>query len=131
LLNNKITAFREKPRILYAEDVPEMRKIMEYYLSKTFEVQSVGNGHEAFEAFVEGRDKFSLLLTDNDMPLCKGIDLIKRIRELKVHIPIIVFSGDQNLNQSLISAGADFYINKNGNFNFSNVTELLKFFIIP
>jgi CheY-like chemotaxis protein len=126
MLNVKSVAENQKNWILYAEDIPGMRKLTEYYLKQNFEVESAVDGQEAFEIFIKDRNKYSLVLTDNDMPRCRGIDLIKRIRALNFSIPIIVYSGDEGLKQELLSAGADFFIYKNASANMKDIVEMIQ-----
>jgi len=130
VLNIKSIAEGQKISILYAEDSPGLRMVTEAHLENFFEVESAGDGQEAFEKFIKNRDKFSLLLTDNDMPRCKGIDLTKRIRALKFNLPIIVYSGDTNLKQAVLSAGANFFIDKDGTTSMKDIVKIMRTFFI-
>ncbi len=71
------------------------------------------NGQEALERLSE--EKFDLVLSDVDMPLVDGYELVRRIKnELKLEMPIIcitafAISGDR---EKLLMHGFDAYISK-------------------
>ena len=47
----------------------------------------------ALELFKKDPDRFSLLITDQTMPKMTGVDLIKKIREIRPELPVIMCSG--------------------------------------
>ncbi|GHS94170.1 histidine kinase [Synergistales bacterium] len=98
----KLTVFKNKINdsdkfsILLADDSPLLRKQIEDALAMGgFDrVKLVRDGMEAYEALVERREKFNLLVTDIEMPRMDGITLLERIRndtEIK-DLPVILFS---------------------------------------
>jgi len=79
-----------------------------------FVITTATNGEEAFDAFSKG--KFDLLVTDFRMPKMNGIELIRSIRPLHPHLPIILLSGfAEALGLDSKSTGADIVINKGAN----------------
>lgn len=81
------------------------------------------NGCEAFTAREGGEalgilqeKQFNLLITDLDMPLMNGIELIRAVRDLNMPITIIGMSGEDNRGVFL-KAGADYYLSKPFDFN--------------
>ena len=79
-----------------------------------FVITTATNGEEAFDAFSKG--KFDLLITDFRMPKMNGIELIRSIRPLQPHLPIIMLSGfAEALGLDSKSTGADIVINKGAN----------------
>src|SRR6266849_6996290 len=79
-----------------------------------FVITTAKNGEEAFDAFSKG--KFDLLITDFRMPKMNGIELIRNIRPLQPHLPIILLSGfAEALGLDPKSTGADIVINKGAN----------------
>ena len=69
-------------RVLVAEDTPFFRQLVKSYLSsETMIVDTAVNGREALDML--GRDKYDLLLSDIEMPVMDGIELIKEIRNNK------------------------------------------------
>jgi CheY-like chemotaxis protein len=70
--------------------------------------------HEALGEFERG--DFHLLVTDYCMPLMNGGDLIRRIREIRPQVPIILLSGMvEPLGLTEKSTGADAVLPKTAN----------------
>ena len=79
-------------QILLAEDEEMIRHSLLMGLRRAgFQVQGYANGLLAFEAFQES--SASLLITDIQMPLLDGIELVRRIRDLAPEIPVLVMTG--------------------------------------
>ncbi|MEW6127462.1 MAG: response regulator [Acidobacteriota bacterium] len=80
-------------RILVVEDSIDSRDLLVYLLEvEGFEVLSAENGKIAIELAVV--DKPDLIITDIQMPVIDGIEMIKRLRaqpDLK-HTPIVVMT---------------------------------------
>jgi CheY-like chemotaxis protein len=80
-------------------------------------VRTVRDGAAAWK-FLEGRDgqKVGAVITDLDMPLVDGMELIRRIRSSAVHAatPIIVISGTTEVTapQKALEAGANAFFPK-------------------
>lgn len=84
------------PRLLIAEDSEDILERLEFIFTNAgFKVTAVINGLEALEAFKSG--EFDVVITDNDMPLMTGLDLVDNIRNLNSTIPIIMFTGNSQL----------------------------------
>ena len=80
------------PKVLYAEDDPIIRRVSEFKLSQHgYAVTTVKDGQQAWEALQDGR--FDLLVTDNEMPRLSGLQLIGRLREARMELPVILASG--------------------------------------
>lgn len=80
------------PTILVAEDEPEILKIVVGYLQQTklYQILQAKNGQIALK--IIEKQKPDLVLTDWNMPVMDGIELVKAIKsnpELK-HIPVIM-----------------------------------------
>lgn len=81
--------------ILVVEDEVEIRKLYNYTFKKilkNFEIIEAGNGYEAMSSIFNQLP--SLVITDHDMPLMSGTQLIEAIRkkDKKNLVPIIVIS---------------------------------------
>jgi len=65
--------------VLVAEDDPVFRQVIAFSLRAAgFECKTVSNGSEAMTVIDQGGIDF--LVTDHQMPICSGIELIERIR---------------------------------------------------
>jgi two-component system response regulator AtoC len=84
---------RDSPRILVAEDEPEVRGYLEVALrSSGFSVDLVEDGEEAVACLKERGSEYSLLLMDLIMPRKDGMETLRHIRQFDTGLPIIMFS---------------------------------------
>ena len=86
-------------RILLADDDPKIHLIIKLWLSRNgHEVESAYNGREALDKLQN--ENFDGLITDVNMPLMKGVDLVNAIRQLP-HQPAlkILLTSRCDLNQ--------------------------------
>ena len=84
---------RQPTRILVADDDPAMRAFFRDALARDrFTLELVEDGDEALEAFMS--EGYSLLILDMMMPRLSGLEVIRRLRESGVRVPIILTTGD-------------------------------------
>lgn len=65
--------------------------------AKGYEVITVSHGLAAMDIILAAKDPFdriSLLITDINMPVMTGLELVERVRKLDSKIPIVAMSGD-------------------------------------
>ena len=110
-----VAAQRRRQRILFAEDSAVTRSMILRVLSELgYQVTVARDGREALELLEErGAD---LLLTDLDMPVMNGAELVRKVRgdEAWRRLPVLVLStreGDADRTRAL-DAGADDYLLK-------------------
>ncbi len=78
--------------VLYVEDEEFPRESIARFLStKVAAVHLASNGREGLEAFL--RHQPDVVITDLEMPVMNGIEMIRRIRGLENVIPIIITTG--------------------------------------
>lgn len=97
------------PRILLVDDFVEIRELLSTMLSRLgYEVDVAGDGASGWEVFCSKR--YDLLVTDNDMPVLSGLELVRRVRAIPDMLPVIVISGfapwDDAEIESLLRPGA-------------------------
>ena len=100
-----------KKRILVVEDDEEMRSLLKDFIeAEGFEIDSVGNGSEAFRILV--RELFDLVISDIRMPGLTGLDIIPGIKKLQPEAPIIVITafGSEEVHRRAIERGATAYL---------------------
>ena len=97
---NNITQLINKThnlKLLYAEDDAILREatldIFEDFFS---DVYTAENGQEGLEIFKNNTIDF--IITDINMPIMDGIDMIKNIRDNNQQVPIVVFSAHNEQN---------------------------------
>lgn len=84
-------------RILYAEDVPELRDLIRAVFSRDgHHVECVADGVHALDALAANHYRYDLLFTDHHMPRMNGLDLIRNVRRGPFHGKLVVFSSELN-----------------------------------
>ena len=80
-------------RIIIADDELIVRRPIERFLiSLGYTVEVVDNGQQLLDKLAAG-EKYDLVITDNDMPVMKGVEAVRQIRELYPDLPVIIYSG--------------------------------------
>lgn len=83
----------EKGKILLVEDNVALSGVICFNLTRAgYQVTAVSNGRDAIEAL--GRERYDLVLSDQQMPKMTGIQLCEHIREMPdhVHTPFILLT---------------------------------------
>ena len=90
--------------ILLVDDVPEVLHVHKSLLSRIHHTTTTAeNGKQALELFINGKDKFDMILTDYRMPVMNGLELIEAIRQYDQDIPILMITAygeDENLQMA-------------------------------
>ena len=82
-------------RILYADDLKELRDFMHVALTKDGHlVETVSDGAAALEWLRQAGAAIDVLITDHHMPVLNGLELVRRVRQLSFPGKIIVFSSE-------------------------------------
>lgn len=82
----------EKLQILVAEDDPLLAATVNDFLTQEgFSVSLSGDGQEALEA--ASKLSIAALLTDLVMPRLDGVALIRRLRQQRPDLPVVVMTG--------------------------------------
>ncbi len=86
------------PRILIAEDERHIRLALSLLLRQEgYEVEVAADGDEALHKLAHpAASPFHLLITDLQMPELGGLELIDRLHERRIAIPVIVITGYGN-----------------------------------
>jgi FixJ family two-component response regulator len=90
-----------KPAILIVDDEEIIRSLLAALFERDgrFEADLAVDGVDALRAI--GKKKYSLVITDLQMPNLGGLDLLRRIRETHPQIPVIVFTGYGDLQDAI------------------------------
>jgi CheY-like chemotaxis protein len=82
-------------RILYADDVRELRVLVENILSRDGHVvKCVENGVEAWTVLSTTEVPYDAVITDHNMPGMSGLELVRKLRATGFAGKIIVVSSD-------------------------------------
>ena len=83
-----------KPKILVVDDESMIRNLAKDVLEMLgYGVETAPDGATALRLYLEGKSRFGLVITDNDMPGMKGIQLAGEIRANGNGVPIVISSG--------------------------------------
>ncbi len=94
--------------ILFVDDEEVLTNIAQRRLPSLGYTVTVANScSEAIKIFKEAPEQFDLVITDLSMPKMTGVDLSKRLLELRPEIPVILCSGNKGnvTDQSIKDAG--------------------------
>ena len=103
-----------KGRVLVVDDEESIREIARRVLTRSgFEVVTASNGDEAVEIFSKDSD-FDVVLLDLTMPGMSSAECMRRLREMKPGVRIVVASGyaDGETVTEVMRAGADRFVQK-------------------
>lgn len=70
----------EPERVLLVDDDQKLLAAFEFYLARSFDVSTATSGLEALQQLEN--QKFSVVVTDMQMPHMTGVEFIKRAREI-------------------------------------------------
>jgi len=106
---------RRKPRILVVDDSISIRKFVQRFLDRVgYEVDVAADGMAALGAL--GKAKYDVVITDLEMPVMHGYDLMAEMKRNPAHatIPIIVLTSraGEKHKQKALDMGAQDYLVK-------------------
>ena len=88
-------AAARKWRILYAEDVRELREVARMALSLDgHRIETANDGQLALERVIAAPTAYDLIITDHHMPNMEGLEFVEQLRARKFPGKIIVFSSE-------------------------------------
>ena len=98
--------------ILLIEDDVLLSELISDFLSKNHEVVCAYSGDEAYDILDE--QKFSLIITDINMPHMTGLEFLKSLREFSDTTPVIIITAYQDLEtlKKGFKYGANDYLKK-------------------
>jgi DNA-binding NarL/FixJ family response regulator len=104
-------------KILLVDDDPLFLEMSKTFLEVFHDINSetVESAEKALEKLEE--DSYDVVVSDYDMPFMDGITFLKTIRDKKINIPFILFTGvdEKEVCHRAIETGAHSFIQKTGN----------------
>lgn len=83
------------PCVLYADDVRELRVLMQHTLeSLGWTVHCVNDGTEAWQEIQRRPHRYDIIITDHHMPNMNGLELVRHLRKHHFAGRIVVISSD-------------------------------------
>jgi DNA-binding response OmpR family regulator len=79
-------------RILVVEDNADIRRLNAEVLARSgYHVDAAEDGAAAWDTLQ--RNRYDLLITDNDMPKVSGVELLQKVRAAHMALPVIMATG--------------------------------------
>ncbi len=104
-----------RPRILVAEDDPDLLKMLEHVMRALGDVVTAVDGQDAFEKARSGPAP-DVVVTDLMMPRLDGFGLAKQLKgdPRLAHVPVVMLTAKTGPRDVIagINAGARFYVTK-------------------
>jgi len=93
-------------RVLFVDDDPALVAMGERMLEKLgYKVEVNTQSPEAFDAFYKDPNQFDIVISDYIMPDMTGLQLAKKIKEIRADIPIIICTGfSESINKTNFKA---------------------------
>jgi DNA-binding NtrC family response regulator len=102
-------------KLLIVDDNPKQLDVLGIVLkTKGHSVMTARNGEEALRRLDEDASQIELVLTDDNMPDMNGLDLLRRIGNKRVSLPVILMSacGDKQLVMNALRGGCNGFVDK-------------------
>lgn len=100
-------------KILIAEDEKPMANALELKLNKSgFEAKAVYNGQEALDE-LEKNGPYDLMLLDLMMPQVDGFEVLEKLKEKKIKLPVIVstnLSQETDIEKAKALGAVDYFV---------------------
>ncbi len=112
-----MTVPETKPKILVVDDDLFTREILcDILQSHGYLVNSAENGQDGYDTFTSDPE-IKLIITDINMPVMGGLELIKKLRDDNHDVPLVILTGNNEISVAMeaISSGAGDYLLKDEN----------------
>jgi class 3 adenylate cyclase/signal transduction histidine kinase len=117
-------------RILFVDDEPDLELLIRQKYRKQLrqgevELAFAGNGREALAVVQARTDDFDLVVTDINMPVMNGLELLEELRKLELPTPVLVLSayGDMTNIRTAMNRGAFDFLTKPIDFQDLAITQ--------
>jgi PAS domain S-box-containing protein len=110
---DKLINYTEHLTLLYVEDNADAREMTAMILEDFFDNIVVAvDGEDGFEKFQQ--NDIDLIITDINMPKLNGLDMVEKIRQIDLDIPILILSAhnEDDFFMKSIKLGVDGYLLK-------------------
>lgn len=86
--------------LLVEDDEDQLITIPRLLESIGHQVTAIGNSKIAAETIINNPQQFDLLITDYDMPLMNGVELVNQIKQWAPKLPVLMISGREEASNS-------------------------------
>ena len=105
--------------MLHVDDEPDFAEMTATFLEReddSFVVETLTRADEALDLLAENSDRLDCIVSDHEMPVMTGIELLENVRKEYDGLPFILFTGkgSEEIASEAISAGVTDYLQKGG-----------------
>ena len=94
LSQNRRSATTGTERLLVVDDESAVLESTQFMLQQLgYQITACGSANEALTCFIADPNGFDLVLSDMTMPRTSGVELLRRVREHRPEIPVILMTG--------------------------------------
>jgi len=115
-------------KALIADDDPFVSEMLAAILqSEGCAVQTAGDGCEAYNKFLADPD-INIIISDMNMPAMNGLQLLRKLRDENVNVPIVILTGDDEIAAAIeaVKEGANDYLLKDENIQDTVIPSVKK-----
>lgn len=95
MLPNEADRPKKMLRILYADDMRELREVARIAMTREGHlIECVGDGQQALDRITDNPNAYDLVITDHHMPHVNGIELVTRLRTLPYTGKVLIFCSE-------------------------------------
>src|SRR5689334_3054795 len=112
-------------QILRVDDHEYLRTFLARMVAETYPDATIvvaANGAEALTAYHHQQP--DLIISDYQMPIVGGLNLVRTLREQGATVPILILSSDPGIAEAILTAGANWFLPKP--FPVSEFTQILR-----
>ncbi len=84
---------KKKKKILIVDDEKNTFMLLKKLLEQEFFIDYAHNGKEGLQLFM--KNQYDIIITDNNMPVMSGMELIREIKKINTDLPIVLITGDR------------------------------------
>jgi len=101
------------PHVLLVDDHAAVRVILAHLLAQFCPAATITEAAHGAEALgLVAHHTLDLIITDYQMPVMSGLQLVRALRAQGMRTPIVVLSPDTNIAEASLSAGATIFLPK-------------------
>ena len=90
---------RKKLLLADRDSNEKLSHICKIFMESGFQVKTTDNGRSAFEEITG--EHYDLVITELNLPKISGLSLLKRIKETKESLPVIIISGNSGVKEAV------------------------------
>ena len=110
-----MTQGQERQAVLIVEDEADLRDLLsEYFRARNFDVAGAADGRAALQAIERDPERFSLIITDLNLPGVDGLAVLRAARAANPGVYVVIVTGFASLDSAIqaVRLGAYDYLTK-------------------